>query len=66
MTREGRILIESRDIVAEPSLVLLKTNIDRTSDLFRKVYFVHLGCYREIVVGRFEPPLCDDHYGAQG
>ena len=58
--------MESRGIVAEPSLVLLKTDIDRTSDLVRKVYSVHLECYRATVVGWFEPLLCDDHYDAQG
>ena len=52
--------------MAEPSLVLLKTNIDRTSDYIRKVYSVHLECYLATVVGRFELLLCDDHCDAQG
>ena len=66
MTRERGILMESRGIAAEPSLVLLKTKIDRTSDLIRKVSFAHLECYHATVVGWIEPLLCDDHYRAQG
>ena len=66
MARERGILIWSQRVVAKPSLVLLKANVDRTSDLIRKVYSVHHECCCATVVGRFELFLCDDHYGAQG
>ena len=69
MARERGVLIKNRGIVAKLSLVLPKTDIDRTSGLIRKVYSVHLECYDAIVVGRFEPllwVLCGDHCGAQG
>ena len=66
MTRERTVLIENREIVAELSLVLRKTDIDRTGDSIRKVYSAHLECYRAIVVGMFEYLLCDDHCDAQG
>lgn len=58
--------MKSRGIAAEPSLVLLRPKIDRTSDLIRKVYSLHLECYHATVVGWIEPLLCDDHYRARG
>ena len=47
------------------SLVPLRAEVDRPSDVIREFYSVIVEDYRRVVVGWDERYLCDDHYDAQ-
>ena len=60
-----KVLILHWGVIAGTNLVLLNPEIDRTSDVIRKLHFVYLGANCRIVVGRVASVLCDDHQDAQ-